>query len=180
MSDLAHVNAGYLQVEETAFRRSTDRQVLQKFGKNQNFLKDQFDTANALAASVFGQTSQLAVGSLPFTTDGSGNFQGNLFTTPNGKPILFAILNVTIAGYAAPFPLIQFYTLTKLPLWAGNGATVPNYNGNFPLLSGDIIGAGLNQLHAAVMNGTIVTGFTLPTWVGGTTGTINYTVVYPT
>lgn len=91
MGDLPHVNAGYIQVEETQFQQSVDSGIYTKMGSDLNFIKDQADTAIADAAVLFGSTYQASQAAPSGSTDANGNFSG-LMLDLGGKSIKFAAI----------------------------------------------------------------------------------------
>lgn len=181
--DLAHVLSGYIQVEETDFRRSTDRQVYQKLGSNINYLLDQAISVQALTASVFANTVKAFFTNTGFTTDTSGNFGGVLDQSPNGKQILFAACFGYIAGHRNPWPLhaINGAPLVTTSLFTGNGTGQADNGSPFPQVQVQIVGPNNNQLYCNIVNGsTTGTKGTSPTWPGFTGGFLSYTLVYQT
>lgn len=172
MSDCPHVNAGYIQAEETDFRRSTDTHVYTQMGSNLNYLKDQSDTANTLATSIFANTYQCQTGSLGYTTDGSGNFQGVAVTTPNLKNIFLAVVRTTIGGFSPPVGLNCMGPYVTIPMHPSGGSAQPSGTGNYPLLSVQFINK--NQLYFVIQNGS---GFG---WSPGTGGTFSWAIVFKT
>lgn len=185
MTDLPHTNAGYVQKEETDFRRATDTVVMKKIGRDQNYLKDFRDALNTQANALFGTTCQASIGSYGFTTDGSANFQGPIFTTPQNQQIVMAFVWALINGFAGPWPLTVLDVLVQMGMIgnAGKGGTFTPDTGTFPLTFGQLTTTinSNDTLYGKVLVGNNGSGFGLGRqWTAGTGGTLYYSVIYKT
>jgi len=184
VGDLPHTNEGYIQEQMTAFRRSTDEQVYKQIGSDINYIKDQQTAASISAAAILVETKTAVYSAGAFSTDGSGNYQGSIFTTPNGLPILFAVMNCVIGAYRAPQPMVIMPNIPQVAysLYQGSGTQLPVYDGTLPFLNGQIVGANNEQLYALLFDGVVSAGKfgSTPSWPYGTAVTFYYTVVYAT
>jgi hypothetical protein len=184
LADLPHVNDGYIQEEDVAFRRSTDEQVYSQIGKNQNYLGDQASGIISSATTLFSGTKTGIYTSFPQATNGNGDGTGLIYTTPNGKTILFAVVMGFIGVYRIPEPMIVIPNAAPMQygMYAGNGTTVPNYDGQVPLMVVQTTGANNESLNGAVFNGFVSGGKfgNTPSWAPGSTMSYFMTVVYPT
>ncbi len=190
MGDLPHVNAGYIQAEETQFQQSTDTGVYRKIGKNQNFIKDQADAASASATDLFSGAHQALKGSFGFSTNSSGNYTGGIIATVPGKIIRLAVVGLQLGSYAnyEPVTVVSTPVISRY-VYDTNGANYTQYIGfgggidptiNPPFLSGQIInGPAYDQLYVTLFGGTQTTGLgTFPILPTNTGGAFNYVVIY--
>lgn len=170
--DLPHTNEGYIQEEETAFRRAIDENLYRKLGSDINYLKDQSDATNIFANTVFASTFQAKIATFPITTDGSGNFGGVVNSSTNGKPLLFALGTCVIGTAATPFPLICTGPSVELAFWTSSGTI--RSTGTYPLMVLTFVGPSNNQLYLAIGTGSPAL------WSPGATGIFYMTLIYPT
>ena len=150
---------------------------------------DEISSLNALAATVFNNTSMGVFSGFGFTSDTNGNYGGIIYSTPDGSPITFACVFCYIGGYRQLLPTIVFplIGLVSAELNSGNGTTP--VGGGFPppmpppiipYCQFQITGPNNNQIYAQVVNGQTTSGSkTSPTWPGSTGGDFYFTAVNP-
>lgn len=153
-ADLAHVNAGYIQEQETDFKRAIDRLVAQKMGKNLNYLKDQADASQALAASIFSESYKCKFVTVPVTLTAFGLYSGIAYDGPVNNPILFVSCMSNPGDYRTPYPVICFGPQVGQNIYGSNGSVKPP-NGIFAptifsRITFEIVGPNRNQIYVTV------------------------------